>query len=112
MRRRRSIPAPAGDRWVRVAAVVGLAGVVGGVYVVIVVGGDALLGRTGSPSVLLSVVATAVVGLALDRVSPWTQDAAARLLHRNGASPYDVLSPFSKTVTGGSSTDELPTRMV
>src|SRR4051794_23898372 len=112
MRRRRSIPAQASDRWVRVTAVVGLAGFVVGVYVVIVVGGDALLGRTGSPSVLLSVVATAVVALAFDRVSRWTQDPAARLLHRNGASPYDVLSHFSETVTGGYSTDELPTRMV
>src|SRR3954470_3047899 len=112
MRRRRSIPAQASDRWVRVTAVVGLAGFVVGVYVVIVVGGDALLGRTGSPSVLLSVIATAVVALAFDRVSRWTQDAAARLLHRNGASPYDVLSHFSETVTGGYATDELPRRMV
>src|SRR4051812_5830842 len=112
MRRRRSIPAQASDRWVRVTAVVGLAGFVVGVYVVIVVGGDALLGRTGSPSVLLSVIATAVVALAFDRVSRWTQDAAARLLHRNGATPYDVLSHFSETVTGGYATDELPRRMV
>src|SRR4051794_38458743 len=112
MRRRRSIPAQASDRWVRVTAVVGLAGFVVGVYVVIVVGGDALLGRTGSPSVPLSVVATAVVALAFDRVSRWTQDAAARLFHRNGASPYDVLSHFSETVTGGYSTEELPERIV
>src|SRR4051795_8878543 len=112
MRRRRSIPAQASDRWVRVTAVVGLAGFVVGVYVVIVVGGDALLGRTGSPSVLLSVVATAVVALAFDRVSRWTQDAAARLFHRSGATPYDVLSHFSGTVTGGYATDELPRRMV
>src|SRR4051794_17733065 len=112
MRRRRSIPAQANERWVRVTAVVGLAGFVVGVYVVIVVGGDALLGRTGSPSVLLSVVATAVVALAFDRVSRWTQDAAARLFHRNGATPYDVLSHFSETVTGGYATEELPRRMV
>src|SRR4051794_14733145 len=112
MRRRRSIPAHANERWVRATAVVGLAGFVVGVYVVIVVGGDALLGRTGSPSVLLSVVATAVVALAFDRVSRWTQDAAARLFHRSGATPYDVLSHFSGTVTGGYATDELPRRMV
>src|SRR3954470_5740336 len=111
MRRRRSIPGQASDRWVRVTAVVGLAGFVVGVYVVIVVGGDALLGRTGSPSVLLSVVATAVVALAFDRVSRWTQDADARLFHRNGATPYDVLSHFSETVTGGYATEEPPPRM-
>src|SRR3954463_10782494 len=112
MRRRRSIPAQANERWVRVTAVVGLAGFVGGASVVIVVGGDALLGRTGSPSVLLSVVATAVVALAFDRVSRWTQDTAAPPFHRNSASPYNTLSHFSETVTGGYATDELPRRMV
>src|SRR3954462_13684835 len=112
MRRRRSIPAQASDRWVRVTAVVGLAGFVVGVYVVIVVGGDALLGRTGSPSGLLSVVATAVVALAFDRVSRRTQGAAARLLQRHSGAPSDVPSHFSETVTGGSATDDLPRRMV
>src|SRR3954463_14469582 len=112
MRRRRSIPAQASDRWVRVTAVVGLAGFVVGVYVVIVVVGDALLGRTGSPSVALSIVATAVVALAFDRVGRWMQEGAARLFHRNGTSPYDVLSRFSETVTGGYPTEELPDRMV
>src|SRR4051794_2076642 len=104
MRRRRSIPARGNERWVRVTAVVGLAGFVVGVYAVIVVGGDALLGSTGSPSVLLSVVATAVVALGFDRVSRWTHESAARLFHRSGATPYDVLSHFSESVTGGYAT--------
>src|SRR3954468_11398778 len=110
MRRRRPISAQASDRWVRITGFVGLAGFVVGVYVVIVVGGDALLGRTGSPSVLLSIAATAVVALAFDRVGRWTQDGAARLFHRNGASPYDVLSRFSETVTGGYPTQETAER--
>jgi signal transduction histidine kinase len=112
MRRRRSTPAHADERWVRITAVVGLAAFVVAVYAVIVVGGDALLGRSGSPSLALSIVATAVVALAFDRVGRWTHDAGARLFHRNGASPYDVLSRFSETVTVGYATDELPVRMV
>src|SRR4051794_35097264 len=112
MRRRRSTPAHAEERWMRVTEVVGLAGFVVGVYVVVVVGGDALLGRTGSPSVPLSIAATAVVALAFDRVGRWTHDAAARLFHRSAASPYDVLSRFTETVTGSYATDELPDRMV
>ena len=112
MRRRRFTPAHPHDRWVRVTAVVGLAGFVGAVYVVVVVGGDALLGRTGSPNVALSVIATAVVALAFEPVRRWTQAGAARLFHRPGASPYDVLSRFSETVTGGYATEELPGRMV
>ena len=112
MRRRRSTPANGAERWMRATAVVGLAGFVVGVYVVIVVGGDALLGRSGSPSVPLSIVATAVVALSFDRVGRWTREAAARLFHRNGASPYDVLSRFTETVTGGYATEDLPDRMV
>jgi len=36
------------------------------VYVAVVIGGGALLGRTGSPSVWLSVLATAIVAIAFE----------------------------------------------
>src|SRR3954451_16318258 len=112
MRPRRPARANAEDRWVRAAAVVGLAAFVVGVYVVIVVVGGALVGRTGSPSVALSVIATAVVALGFERARRWTYSTAARLLGRSVVSPYDVLSRFSETVTGGYPTEDLPARMV
>src|SRR4051794_36395300 len=112
MRPRRPARANAEDRWVRAAAVVGLAAFVVGVYVVIVVVGGALVGRTGSPSVALSVIATAVVALGFERARRWTYSTAARLLGRSVVSPYDVLSRFSETVTGGYPTEDLPAPVV
>src|SRR3954466_13247352 len=94
----------ADDRWSRLTAIVGLAGFVVLVYAVIVLGGGALIGRTGSPSLPLSVLATAVGGLAFERVRRWVQSGAARTFHRHGSSPYEVLSHFSETVTGGYAT--------
>jgi signal transduction histidine kinase len=92
--------------------VAGLTVFVVAVYVAVVVGGGAVLGRTSTPSLPLSVVATAVVALGFERVRRWTQAGAAHLFGRGGTSPYDVLSRFSETVTGGYATEELPDRMV
>src|SRR3954468_20973949 len=102
----------ADDRWARLTAVVGLAGFVVLVYAVIVLGGGALVGRTGSPSLPLAVLATAVVAVTFEPLRRWMQAGAERMFHRSGTSPFDVLSHFSETVTGGYATEELPARMV
>src|SRR3954452_18472583 len=112
MRPRRFNRAAADDRWLRLTAVVGLATFVVGVYVVIVVGGGVLVGHTGSPSVGLSVIATAVVALGFERAWRWAQTAASGLFGRSPTSPYDVLSRFSETVGGGYPTEDLPARVV
>src|SRR5438874_3423365 len=104
MQRARSTSPVADERWLRLTVVVGLAGFVALVYAVIVLGGGALVGRTGSPSVWLSLLATIVVALSFARVQQWMRSAAARMLHQGGSSPYDVLSHFSETVTGGYAT--------
>ena len=79
-----------------------------GVYVVVVVGGGVLIGRTDSPSLGLSVVATAIVALGFERVQSWLETAVAGRVHGGTPSPYDVLSRFSETVTGGYATEEVP----
>jgi signal transduction histidine kinase len=81
------------------------------VYVVFVLGAGALLGRTDSPSLPLSVLATAVVALMFAPVQAALERAAARLGVGGAATPYDVLSRFSETVTGTIATEELPGRM-
>jgi len=111
MRRRRSRPTAA-ERWARVTVIVGLACFVVAVYATVVVGGGAALGRTKHPSLTLSVVATTAVALAFERVRRSIEGGAARLFLRGGTTPYDVLSHFSDTVTGGYATEELPERMV
>ena len=94
----------------RLTAIVGLAAFVVAVYVVIVVGGGVLLGRDGSPSVALSVLATAVVALGFEPVRQRMHSTAARVLGRQVVSPYDVLSRFSGTAAGSDA--ELAQQMV
>ena len=94
----------------RLVVLLGLAGFVLWVYVVVVLGGGALVGRTNSPSVLLSVLATTVVALLFARVQAALERATISWgLAR--ATPYDVLSHFSGAVTSADSSDELPARM-
>lgn len=89
----------------------GLGVFVVGTYIAVVLGGGALIGRTESPSVALSVVATAVVALGFEAVQRRLETLVARLVEGGVTSPYDVLSRFSETVTGGYATEELPGRM-
>ena len=74
-------------------------------------GGGALIGQTDSPNLALSVLATAIVALGFEPVQTRLETAATRLVHGGTPSPYDVLSRFSETVTGGYTTEELPARM-
>ena len=97
--------------WDRLVVTVGLAGFVAGVYVTVVLGGGALIGRTDSPSLLLSVLATAAVALLFAPVQTALERIARRRRPGGGATPYEVLSRFSETVTGGYPTEELPGRM-
>ncbi|WP_297739490.1 ATP-binding protein [Nocardioides sp.] len=92
------------------AVFLGLAAFVGSVYVVVVVGGGTLIGHTGSPSVLLSVLATTVVALAFQRVQTELERLTARW-SPGGVRPYDVLSHFADEVTGADSSHGLPERM-
>ena len=84
---------------------------VAGVYVVVVRGGGAVIGRTDSPSVALSVLATATVALSFVRVQTGAERWASRLLGDRSAEPYEVLSRFSESVPEDDSTDDLPARM-
>ncbi|HEU0101804.1 MAG TPA: histidine kinase, partial [Mycobacteriales bacterium] len=89
----------------RLLVPLGLIGFVAAVYVVVVLGGGALLGRTASPSLPLSLLATVVVALGVAPVQ-------ARLAASAGGrpSPYDVLRGTA-TLTGAEATAELPARM-
>ncbi len=81
------------------------------VYVVVVLGGGALIGHTDSPHLGLSVLATAVVALSLGWVQSRLEVVMSRLVHGGAQSPYEVLSRFSPAVTGGPAPDDLPARM-
>ena len=89
----------------------GLAGFVVLVYALVVLGVGALVGRTSSPDLFLSVVATAVVAVAFDPVQSVLEAAATRLVHRGTTPPYEVWERFSATVTGSCPPEEVPARM-
>jgi signal transduction histidine kinase len=95
----------------RLLVIAGLVVFVISVYVVVVLGVGVLIGRTSSPSLPLSVLATAIVALAFEPVQGRLERAAANLLHGGAPSPYEVLSRFSENVTGSYPTEELPSRM-
>jgi signal transduction histidine kinase len=110
MRPRRVPPRLHPGGWSRLVVWLGLAGFVVWVYVVVVLGGGALIGRTDSPSVALSVVATTVVALMFARVQAAMEGATIRW-GLGAPPPYDVLSQFSDSVTSAYATGELPARM-
>src|SRR5688572_19136749 len=82
------------DRQAGLLVLAGLAIFVGGVYVVVVLGGGMLIGRTSSPSLALSVLATAIVALAFEPAQSRLERLAADLVRGGKPSPYDVLSRF------------------
>jgi signal transduction histidine kinase len=90
---------------------VGLAVFVVLVYVVLVLGGGALIGHTSSPDLVLSVIATAVVALAFDPVQRVLEEVAARVAHGGTPPAYDVWERFTSTVAGSYPTEDLPSRM-
>ncbi len=95
----------------RLVVVIGLVSFVVTVYVVVVLGGGVIIGRTDSPSPALAVLATAVVALLFAPVTAALERVATRMGQRVVATPYDVLSRFSDAVTGADATEQLPARM-
>jgi signal transduction histidine kinase len=106
------------DRRVTLVVFTGtLLGVVS-VYLLVVLGGGALIGQTDSPNVVLSVLATAIVALGFEPATTWLEDVAEGWFHQGRRTPYDVLSRFTESVidqraeeTGRIDPAELPARM-
>ena len=91
---------PRADLGSRVGVVGQLAAFVAAVYLVVVVGGNFLIGESNSPSVLLSVLATGIVAVAYEPLQ--------RSLHRRFVvSPYDRLARFGSSVADTVATEEI-----
>jgi signal transduction histidine kinase len=95
----------------RLLVMAGLASFVVAVYVVVVLGGGAIIGRTDPPNLSLSVLATAAVALLFAPVQACLERVATRMGYGATVTPYEVLSRFSETVTGSYATEQLPARM-
>jgi class 3 adenylate cyclase len=77
------------------------------VYLAIVVGIGTLAGSQGRPNLLLSVVATGVIAVAFQPARDRSRRLANRLVYGRRATPYEVLSAFSRGVAGASTDDSL-----
>jgi len=81
-----------------------------GVYVVVVLGGGFIAGSPDRPGLALSVLATAVVALAIEPARRRLEAIAGRR-GTTSDSPYDVLRRFSEDVTGSGTASGVPGRM-
>ena len=77
------------------------------VYLAIVVGIGTLVGSQGRPNLWLSIVATAVVAVAFQPARDRSRRLANRLVYGKRATPYEVLSAFSRAMTGATTDDSL-----
>ena len=91
----------------RAIVVAGLGAFVPAVYVLVVLGGGALVGRTDSPSPVLSVLATTIVALAFAPMQRVLERAAAR----HSATPYDVFTRFAESEGDTDDPQQVPAHM-
>jgi class 3 adenylate cyclase len=77
------------------------------VYLVIVVGIGTLVGSRGKPNLFLSIVATAVIAVAFQPARDRSRRLANRLVYGKRATPYEVLSGFSRSMAHASTDDSL-----
>ena len=88
-----------------------LAAMITVVYVALVVGLGMVIGARGEPSLGLSMLATAAVAVAFQPVRERVQRFANQLVYGHRASPYQVLSEFSRRMAEALSIDDVLPRM-
>jgi class 3 adenylate cyclase len=77
------------------------------VYLAVLVGIGTLVGSRGKPDLFLSIVATAVVAVAFQPARERSQRLANRLVYGKRATPYEILSDFSRAMAGAATDDSL-----
>jgi class 3 adenylate cyclase len=77
------------------------------VYLAVVVGIGTLVGSRGKPNLFLTIVATAVIAVAFLPARDRSRRLANRLVYGKRATPYEVLSGFSRGMAGASTDDSL-----
>jgi signal transduction histidine kinase len=90
---------------------VGLFGFVALTYVVVVLVGGLLVGRTDAPPLGLSVLATAIVALGFDPMVTRCQRLASWLIAGRRPTPYDALRRFASVVAENRPAEDLTLRM-
>jgi class 3 adenylate cyclase/cytochrome b subunit of formate dehydrogenase len=84
-----------------------LTGVITAVYLAVVVVIGTLIGSRGKPNLPLIIVGTAVVAVAIQPARERSRQVANRLVYGKRATPYEILSEFSRGMAGASTDDSL-----
>ena len=82
------------------------------IYIVLVVGVGAELGRTAGTNLILSIVATALVAVAFQPLRQWLRAAANRVVYGRRQAPYESLTGFTRRLAGSYSIEEVLPGMV
>jgi class 3 adenylate cyclase len=77
------------------------------VYLAVLVGIGTLVGSRGKPDLFLSIAVTALIAVAFQPARERSQRLANRLVYGRRATPYEVLSDFSRAMAGASTDDSL-----
>jgi two-component system, NarL family, sensor kinase len=77
------------------------------VYLAVVVGIGTLIGTRGKPNLFLSILATALIAVAFQPARDRSRRLANRLVYGKRATPYEVLSEFSRGMAGAATDDSL-----
>jgi class 3 adenylate cyclase len=77
------------------------------IYLLIVVGVGTLVGSADEPNVLLTIIATGVIAVAFQPARDRSRHLANRLVYGSRASPYEVLSTFTREMASAPSEDSL-----
>jgi class 3 adenylate cyclase len=77
------------------------------VYLAVVVGIGTVIGSRGKPNLPLTIVATALIAVAIQPARERSRQLANRLVYGRRATPYEVLSEFSQAMAGASTDDSL-----
>jgi signal transduction histidine kinase len=88
-----------------------LAAFITAIYVGIVVGVGTIVGRGSEGNIVLSLVATAIVALAIQPLRERARHLANRIVYGNRATPYEVLSSFSERMGGSYASEDLVPEM-
>jgi class 3 adenylate cyclase len=77
------------------------------IYLLIVVGVGTLVGSADEPNVLLTIIANGVIAVAFQPARDRSRHLANRLVYGSRASPYEVLSTFTREMASAPSEDSL-----
>lgn len=90
----------------RSLAYAAIAGLILVIYLTLVIGIGAVVGTSAGSNVILSIIATALVAIIFQPLRARLERAANRVVFGNRATPYELLSQFTRRIANGYADDD------